>query len=136
MGSLEKRRAAFGRFVRRALDDAESRGLTIAEIERRTGIGSTTFYRWRDGDWARDPVAGKVDAFCAGLEIPTSAAYTALGWGNADNPNPQPEPLVEPDLRLIQRRLLDPNVSDEEKADIRSALKFLTRPGRRREAAG
>ncbi|WP_197087740.1 site-specific integrase [Micromonospora sp. HK10] len=81
MVSLEARRAAFGQFVRRALQDAKDRRITIKEIERRTGVGSTTLYRWRDGDWTADPRPSQVDAFCAGLDIPTAAAYRGARLG-------------------------------------------------------
>lgn len=139
MASLQQRRAAFGKFVRAALKDAQDRRMTIADIERATGVGDTTFYRWRDGDWTKDPRPTQVDAFCEGLQIPKSAAYRALGWGMDGERPAEPEPLIEPDLRRIQRRLLDPNTSVEEKAAIRSALRFIAGPngGRRgKEAAG
>ncbi|WP_346536995.1 XRE family transcriptional regulator [Micromonospora sp. DPT] len=135
MASLEQRRAAFGRFVRKALEDAEDRKLSIKEIERRTGVGSTTFYRWRDGDWTADPRASKVDAFCDGLDIPKSAAYRALGWGTDGKPGV--EPAFEPELRAIQRQLMDPNVSATRKESIRNMLRLITGGnGDNRRAAG
>lgn len=125
MVSLEARRAAFGRFVRRALEDAKDRRITIKEIERRTGVGSTTFYRWRDGDWTADPRPSQVDAFCDGLDIPTTAAYRALGWGADGKPAGEPEAVLDPELRAIQRRLMDPNVSDATKESIRNMLRLI-----------
>jgi len=137
MVSLEARRAAFGRFVRRALEDAKDRRISIKEIERRTGVGSTTFYRWRDGDWSKDPRPSQVDAFCEGLDIPTKAAYRALGWGADGKPSTQPAETFDPELRAIQRKLMDPNVSDTAKESIRNMLRLIIGSnGSSRKAAG
>ncbi|MCX5119250.1 XRE family transcriptional regulator [Micromonospora sp. NBC_00362] len=125
MVSLDARRAAFGRFVAKALQDAEDRGISVKQIERRTGVGSTTFYRWKDGDWTQDPRATKVDAFCEGLDIPTSAAYRALGWGTDGKPSAQPAETFDPELRAIQRKLMDPKVSDAAKESIRGMLRLI-----------
>lgn len=121
----EARRRAFGRFVREALRDAKSRGMTVTDVEKATGVGSSTFYRWRDGDWSKDPRTSQVIGFCTGLDIPQSAAFKALGWAGGDRQDTAPEPLVDPDLRLIQRRLVDPNVSDDQKSAIRSMLRLI-----------
>ncbi|MFE9955880.1 helix-turn-helix domain-containing protein [Micromonospora sp. NPDC005299] len=137
MVSLEARRAAFGRFVRRALEDAKDRRITIKEIERRTGVGSTTFYRWRDGEWTADPRPSQVDGFCDGLDIPKRAAYRALGWGDDGKPATEPEAVLDPELRAIQRRLMDPSVSDATKESIRNMLRLIIGNGSGgRRAAG
>lgn len=128
MVSLDARRAAFGRFVRTALEDAKQRKITVKEIERRTGVGSTTFYRWRDGDWTADPRPSQVDAFCDGLDIPSRAAYRALGWGTDGKPATTPDSAFEPELRAIQRELMDPNVPTRRKDDIRGALRLILGP--------
>jgi hypothetical protein len=137
MVSLDARRAAFGRFVRKALEDAKDRRITIAEIERRTGVGSTTFYRWRDGDWSKDPRPSQVDAFCEGLDIPTKAAYRALGWGADGKPSAEGAESFDPELRAIQRKLMDPGVSDATKESIRNMLRLIIGSnGTGRKAAG
>lgn len=123
--SLEARRAAFGRFVAKALDDAKDRRISIKEIERRTSVGSTTFYRWRDGDWSKDPRPSQVDAFCEGLDIPTRAAYRALGWGTDGKPSASPDAVFDPELRAIQRKLMDPNISESTKENIRGMLRLI-----------
>lgn len=135
MVSLEARRAAFGRFVRRALEDAKDRKLTIAEVERRTGVGSTTFYRWRDGEWTKDPRPTQVDAFCEGLDIPTTAAYRALGWGSDGKPSAEPDAVFDPELRAVQRILMNPGVSDQRKQTIREMLRMIIGQGGGREKA-
>ncbi|MEU7677906.1 helix-turn-helix transcriptional regulator [Micromonospora taraxaci] len=137
MVSLEARRAAFGRFVRQALEDAKDRKISIKEIERRTGVGSTTFYRWRDGDWTKDPRPTQVDAFCDGLDIPAKAAYRALGWGADGKPAGEPDAVFDPELRAIQRKLMDPNVSPTAKESIRNMLRLIIGSnGNGRKAAG
>jgi hypothetical protein len=100
-------------------------------------MGSTTFYRWRDGDWTKDPRPTQVDAFCAALDIPITAAYRALGWGTDGKP-PAPETAFDPELRAVQRRLMDPNVSDEQKRTIRQMLRLIVGQdtGTGRKAAG
>lgn len=129
MVSLDARRAAFGRFVRKALEDAKDRKLTIKEIERRTGVGSTTFYRWRDGDWTADPRPTQVDDFCTGLDIPTKAAYRALGWGTEGKPSAEAIDTFEPELRAIQRQLMNPAVSPSRKESIRNMLRLIVGQG-------
>lgn len=121
------RAAKFGRFVARVLADAKQRGMTIPDIERATGVGKTTFYRWRDGEWTKDPRATQVRAFCDGLGVPYQQAYRLLGW--SENGEPQaPEPLeLEPDMQEVARRLRDPNVSPAEKQEIRTMLRYLAR---------
>ncbi|WFE45342.1 XRE family transcriptional regulator [Verrucosispora sp. WMMD1129] len=138
MASLEARRAAFGRFVAKALEDAKHRRLSIKEIERRTGVGSTTFYRWRDGEWSKDPRPSQVDSFCEGLEIPSRAAYRALGWGVDGKPSTEPDTAFEPELRAIQRELMNPGVPDSRKESIRNMLRLIIGQGgtNGRKAAG
>lgn len=111
--------------MRRALEDAKDREISIKEIERRTGVGSTTFYRWRDGDWSKDPRPSQVDAFCEGLDIPTKAAYRALGWGSDGKPSAEPDSAFEPELRAIQRKLMDPATSDSTRESIRNMLRLI-----------
>lgn len=133
VATLEQRRRAFGRFVRVAMADARARGLTVAEIEKRTGVTNTTMYRWRDGDWTKDPRPGQVRAFCAGLEIPWEPAFRVLGWTTDQEQVSEPEPILPPEIREILRVLNDPNVSETEKAAIRQMLQLIARPqGRRR----
>lgn len=121
--SPDVRRLNFGRFVRRAVDGAKERGLTIADVKLKTGIGTTTVYRWINGDWSRDPRPSEVRAFCEGLDVNLRAAYDALGWAYEKRTTPEPD--LDPDLKIVQRRLLDPTVSEEEKRIIRATLQHL-----------
>jgi len=119
------RAAKFGRLVDRMLREAKERGMTIADVERATGVSKTTFYRWRDGEWSKDPRPSQVRAFCDGLGVPYEIAYRMLGW--ADTGPPAEEPLIdlEPDLREVARRLRDPHVSEAEKQAIRIMIRYL-----------
>ena len=58
--------------------------MTIPKIEEVTGVGKSTFYRWRDGDWTKDPRGSEVRDFCVGLGIPLDTAFAALGWVEDD----------------------------------------------------
>lgn len=125
--SAQVRASKFGRIVARALADAKARGLTIPDIEKATGVSKTTFYRWRDGDWTKDPRASQVKAFCEGLGIPVEVAHRVLGWSEIGVPTEQESLELEPDMRTVARRLRDPNVSEAEKQEIRTMLRYLAR---------
>lgn len=125
-------RVRFGRFVDRALAEARQRGLTDQQIEKATGIRASTFHRWRGGKTA--PTVDKVRQFCAGLGIAPREALAALGVGDRD-PAPA-DPIIDPDIVALLRRLQDPNVNEETKTYIRTTLRMLanmpTQPARRK----
>lgn len=124
--SLDLRRVRFSAFVRRALELAKMRGMTVEQIEAATGIGSSTFYRWRDGSWSRDPTPSAVRNFCNGTGASISEAYTALGWSETTQSRPaNPSPIEDPDVRAIMRKLMDPNTTAAEKAWIRRQIRAL-----------
>ncbi|MCI4064268.1 helix-turn-helix domain-containing protein [Micromonospora sp. R77] len=121
------RKIAFATFVRRALDDARAmRAWSGTEVSRRTGVSRQTINRWVRGDWASDPEVERVVAFCEGLGLNPTAAFTALGW---DRAAPQPAgptaPPMDPDVEALLRRLVDPTVSDAEKFHIRETIRYL-----------
>lgn len=124
-------RARFSRFVKRALTDARDRGMTDRDIHTATGVNPSTFHRWQRGDFSGPPGIERVRRFCEGLGIPPTAAFVALGISEGRD-DPEPEPAIDPDVRLILRALADPSVSDEDKAGIRQVLRMLA--GRSRSA--
>ncbi|WP_053655398.1 XRE family transcriptional regulator [Micromonospora sp. NRRL B-16802] len=122
------RKIAFATFVRRALDEARAtRAWSGTEVSRRTGVSRQTVNRWVRGDWASDPEAERVVAFCEGLGLNPAAAFAALGWDRtATGPRAsQPAPPMDPDVEALLRRLVDPDVSDAEKFHIRETIRYL-----------
>lgn len=137
------RKIAFAAFVRKALDDARTtRAWTGSEVSRRTGVSRQTINRWVRGEWASDPEAERVVAFCEGLGINPTVAFGVLGWDRQTAARPAPAvPPMDPDVEALLRRLVDPNVSDAEKFHIRETIRYLAyrppipsepRKGRRR----
>lgn len=122
--SPETSKVRFARFVSRVLGDARDRGMNDKAIQLATGIGPSTFHRWRRGDFANAPDIRSVTKFCEGLGVPTRSALLALGVEEGRD-EPAPAPPTEPDIRRIQRGLVDPNVSDFDKAFVRETLKML-----------
>jgi transcriptional regulator with XRE-family HTH domain len=125
--AIPGRKIAFAAFVRKALDDARStRAWTGTEVSRRTGVSRQTINRWVRGEWASDPEAERVVAFCEGLDLNPSTAFGVLGWDRAMPPRPAPSaPPMDPDVEALLRRLVDPNVSDSEKFHIRETIRYL-----------
>ncbi|WP_229399778.1 XRE family transcriptional regulator [Micromonospora okii] len=125
--SAPSRKIAFAAFVRRALDDARAmRAWSGTEVSRRTGVSRQTINRWVRGDWASDPEAERVVAFCEGLGLHPTAAFAALGWDRTAGPRvATAPPPMDPDVEALLRRLVDPNVSDTEKFHIRETIRYL-----------
>lgn len=121
------RKIAFATFVRRALDEARAtRAWSGTEVSRRTGVSRQTINRWVRGDWASDPEAERVVAFCEGLGLDPAVAFTALGWDRTASRRSAPSPPpMDPDVEALLRRLVDPAVSDAEKFHIRETIRYL-----------
>ena len=123
MAALNVRRANFAAFVVRAMRDASSRGMTVKDIIARTKVPSATLYRWRDGDWTKDPRASLVKAFCDGLNLDLTEAHRALDWN--DEPSADADLPLDPDLKILHRKLADPNTNAATIAYIRATLRYL-----------
>ena len=106
--------------------------MTDPQIEQATGVRASTFHRWKRGESA--PSVDKVRQFCAGLGVSPKEALAALGMGERDAT--VPEPIVDPDILALLRKLQDPHTNDETKDYIRTTLKILadmpSQPRRRR----
>lgn len=114
-------RVRFSRFVQRALDSAKERGMTAVQIEEATKISLSTIHRWRRGEIA--PTVDKVRQFCAGLGLSPKEALAALGVTGRETA--APEPIVDPDVLALLRKLQDPNTNDATKDYIRTTLRML-----------
>jgi transcriptional regulator with XRE-family HTH domain len=127
-------RAAFARFVRRAVDEAKThRQWSVTRLAEETGIGRSTLFRWLAGEWRDYPELEKVRGFCAALDIPVSAALVALGLpdGGAPASIVDTTDTVRDDVAAILARLEDHAVPTAEKLAIRQALHQLAaRPAR------
>lgn len=125
--SRDSRVRAFAAFVKRALAEAQDRGMDTEEIEERTGVPRSTIYRWTRAEVA-NPGRDRVHQFVDGLGIPRKVAAQILGW-DGEPPSPDPDPAIDPDLRAVARRLADPTVTTEEKVSIRATLRYLAKGG-------
>lgn len=117
-------RARFATFVERALDDARARRLTDREIARISGVATSTFHRWRLAQGKGLPELQKVRAFCEAVDASVEDAMRALGMTDAA-PQPTPELPLPQDIRIILRRLADPNAPEAQKQFIRMTLEML-----------
>ena len=135
----------FARFVRRAVDTAKTqRGWTVTRLAAETGVGRSTLFRWLSGDCQEFPELANVRGFCRALDIPVTAAFTALGVregdvpaGGTDEADPGDDDAwlvtgaeagVRADMRRILLRLTDPGVPRAQKTVIRDMLRYLAGP--------
>jgi hypothetical protein len=130
----EVARARFSAWVERALEGARARGLTDREIQRLSGVATSTFHRWRLAEIKGLPKMPQVRAFAAATGARVEDAMRALGMTDGD-PEPTPEPPLPRDVVVILRRLADPNVPEAEKQFIRMTISMLAERAvaRRRE---
>lgn len=102
--------------------------MTLADMETATGLGDSTFSRWKKGQWTKDPRPGAVHDFCDGLGGSRADAYAALGWSETGSAvATEPEPPLDSRLKAVARRLSDPNVSLMEKIAIQSLLDSMAK---------
>jgi hypothetical protein len=94
------------------------------EVQRVSGVATSTFHRWRNQDAKGLPKLPQVRAFCEATGADIGEAMAALGMSSA-GPSPAPEPPLPREIRVIMRRLNDPNTSDTEKDFISRSLQML-----------
>lgn len=122
-------RARFAVFVERALEGARARGMTDREIQRVSGVATSTFHRWRQRQGRGLPELTKVRAFCAATGASIDEAMRVLGMTD-DEPQPTPEPPLPREVRVILRKLADPNTPEIDRQFIRMTLQMLAERAR------
>jgi transcriptional regulator with XRE-family HTH domain len=126
----DQRHARFAALVTRLLAAAKDRGMTIADIEAATGVGSSTWYRWEGQQWTASPRADLVRGFVEGLGGKLDDAHEALGWSVVSATRRAPEPISEDaHVRAVARALNDPNVTQREKIKIRRLIRAVLPDG-------
>lgn len=120
----------FSASVKDVLDRARARDLSDIKIRELTGVGPSTFHRWRRGEWGKEgPQLHRVVAFYEGLGEDPSVALVALGVAMAQNDpitsGSTDDPLADPDVRAILRRLADPKTSAHMRTTIKAMLRYL-----------
>ncbi len=128
LGEWAMDRVAFGRFVRRAVDEAKTRrGWSVSRLAEETGVGRSTLFRWLSGEYQQYPALETVRGFCTALDIPVGAAFLALGLRDGP-PTDETEAATLADIDRIMVRLADPTTTQAEKVLIRDMLAYLARP--------
>jgi hypothetical protein len=117
-------RARFAQFVARALDNARAGGMTDREIQRQSGVATSTFHRWRHAQGRGLPELPKVRAFCAATGASVEEAMRVLGMTD-EAPIATPKPPLPREVRVILRKLADPTTPETEREFIRMTLQML-----------
>lgn len=115
----QARAEKFALFINKVLKHYRREGMTIADIEKATGVSKSTIYRWASGTSTVEPRTSQVWDFCEGLNIPLDAAGYLLGW-TAPEPNG-----MEPPVARIHQILADPTVDERRKQGIRETLRGI-----------
>jgi hypothetical protein len=118
-------RVRFGRFVDRALASARAGGMTDREIQRQSGVATSTFHRWKNAEGRTLPSIGKVRAFCEATGASFQDAMRALGMTDDAAPTPTPEPPLPREIQTIMRKLADPTTPGVERDFILMTLQML-----------
>lgn len=104
----------------------EATGLSRPAMAKRLNVDPATVWRWETGKQKPEsPAVPQAIAELFGLDLDDVLTAAGLRLGGAPVATPAPEPPMDPDLRIITRRLADPNVSEPEKATIRATLRYL-----------
>lgn len=92
-------------------------GWSVARLARESGVNRATIFKW---------IAGRSGVNVASVRQIADALRDdpAIALRAAGNVQGQVEPL-DADVRIIMRRLVDPDVSEAEKATIRATLRYL-----------
>lgn len=120
-----RQRESWAEYLRRM---TERPGWSVARLARESGVHRATLFRWMSGKGGSNVASVRAIAKALG-DDPANALRAA---GNIEGEAEQP---LHPDLQMLQRRLLDPNVPASEKAAIETALRYLAEVAEKAEQA-
>lgn len=108
--------------------------MSKAELARRLGVDRGTVIRW-ESNKSRPEDAHVVTRFAELFGLDADEALTAAGLrvAAATPTRPARDVPLDPDLKVIMRRLTDPNVSEPEKNTIRATLRYLAQMAEQHE---
>lgn len=123
----------FSRLMERVLDDARQVPMTDLEIRAATGVGASTFHRWKRGEFGKQgPQLDKIRDFFEGLKskgvesADVAKAMNALGVQvTPAKPEDDLDPMQNPYVRTVLRKLADPKTSPQMRANINQMLRYL-----------
>jgi len=126
MGSAYRKRVGDGHSATGAPEDWASYlrrmtsrpGWSVARLARESGIHRGTIFDWMAGKGG--VTISSVRAIAEALD--DDPANALLAAGNVSRPGHE---HLDPDVRVILRRLADPTVSEAEKVAIRATLRYL-----------
>ncbi|MEU5549237.1 helix-turn-helix transcriptional regulator [Micromonospora sp. NPDC047793] len=108
-------------------------GMNKSELARRLGIDRGTITRW-ESDKNRPEDATVVESFATLFGLDPDEALTAAGLRSGQIADrPARDVPLDPDLRIIMRRLTDPTASEAERATIRATLRYLAQVAEQQE---
>ncbi len=109
-------------------------GMSKAELARRLEVDRGTVIRWESGK-SRPEDAEVVARFAElfGLDADEALAAAGLRPNAAPTARPTRDVPLDPDLKVIMRRLTDPNVGEPEKNTIRATLRYLAQLAEQQE---
>lgn len=108
-------RESWASYLRRM---TERPGWSVARLARDSGIHRATIFKWMAGKGGATVTSVRQIAEALGDEPANALRAAGNMEGVADE-------AMDPDLKLLMRRLADPDVPDSEKAAIRTALRYL-----------
>ena len=124
MGDGQQTRETWAEYLRRKTDQP---GWSVARLARESNIHRATIFKWMSGKGGTTVTS--VQAIAAALgDVDGEAMRAASGSGIVEDE-------LDPDLKVIMRRLADPAVSETEKTAIKTALRYLAELAEKSEAA-
>lgn len=119
------KRESWAEYLRRMTDRP---GWSVARLARESGVHRATLFRWMSGKGGANVTSVRAIADALGDEPGNALRAAGNMEGAADE-------AMDPDLKVLMRRLADPAVPEAEKAAIRTALRYLAEVAEKTEQA-